>query len=399
MMKASWPCVPLGEVMRLSLDAHVVDPEKEYPNLGIYNFGRGAFRKPPIQGCSTSAKTLYKVRSGQFIYSRLFAFEGAYTVVPDALDGLFVSNEFPTFDLNPMVLDAGYLRWLFCQRPVWHKLRSDATGMGDRRQRIHPEQILDYSIPLPPLPEQRRTAAQLDASAATIASACERVSSINSEALQACRNLVSASPGRGGRVCQVGDVMRLRSVDVKVSPEETYSFAGVYSFGRGLFRSGRKRGSDFSYQALTRLRSGDFTYPKLMAWEGALGVVPPECDGTFVSPEFPVFEINRELLRPEVADIYFRDPKVWPTLSQSSAGTNVRRRRLNPEAFLALPVPVPSRADQDRLSTMLCHTRRLQELAITTKADLLDLLPSLLHRAFGGEFEPTLFMPGAVAAE
>ena len=31
--------------------------------------------------------------------------------------------------------------------------------------------------------------------------------------------------------------------------------------------------------ALTRLRAGDFVYPKLMAWEGAFGVVPPECEG------------------------------------------------------------------------------------------------------------------------
>jgi type I restriction enzyme S subunit len=40
------------------------------------------------------------VRAKQFIYSRLFAFEGAYGVVPDEFDGLFVSNEYPTFDLD-----------------------------------------------------------------------------------------------------------------------------------------------------------------------------------------------------------------------------------------------------------------------------------------------------------
>ena len=57
--------------------------------------GRGVFDKPPIEGTRTSAKTLYRIRSRQFIYSRLFAFEGAYAAVPPRCDGRYVSNEFP----------------------------------------------------------------------------------------------------------------------------------------------------------------------------------------------------------------------------------------------------------------------------------------------------------------
>ena len=90
------PLLPLSEVLVESSEPVPVDAERRYENLGLYSFARGAFSKPPIDGAQTSAKTLYRVRQGQFIYSRLFAFEGAYAVVPPEMDGFFVSNEYPT---------------------------------------------------------------------------------------------------------------------------------------------------------------------------------------------------------------------------------------------------------------------------------------------------------------
>jgi type I restriction enzyme S subunit len=88
-------------VVRLVSQPYVVNPDESYPNLGIYSFGRGLFRKAPISGLETSAKVLYRVKAAQFIYSRLFAFEGAYGAVTKDYDGFYVSNEYPTFECNP----------------------------------------------------------------------------------------------------------------------------------------------------------------------------------------------------------------------------------------------------------------------------------------------------------
>jgi type I restriction enzyme S subunit len=87
----------------------------------------------------------------------------------------------------------------------------------------------------------------------------------------------------------------------------------------------------------------------VMAWEGALAVVPPECDGLVVSSEFPVFEIDQSKALPETLDVYFRTPFIWPILAGTSSGTNVRRRRLNPKDFLAFEMPLPSMSTQRRL--------------------------------------------------
>jgi type I restriction enzyme S subunit len=142
---------PLAECLRLSVDVHRVQPDQTYQNLGIYSFGRGLFLKPPIDGVLTSATTLNRVKRGQFIYSRLFAFEGAYGVVSDEYDGFFVSNEYPTFDCINGKVRAEFLSVYFKSPSVWHTVAVGSKGLGDRRQRVQPQQILDHVLWLPPI--------------------------------------------------------------------------------------------------------------------------------------------------------------------------------------------------------------------------------------------------------
>jgi len=156
-----WSEVAVGDVIRQVEDSHSVQVEGIYPNFGIYSFGRGLFKKPPIQGLSTSAKTLYRVRAGQFIYSRLFAFEGAYGLVSKEFDGHFVSNEYPTFACNPDRVRAEFLYAYFKSPTVWSKVSAGSKGLGDRRQRVQPAQILAHRLMLPPLAWQERICAML----------------------------------------------------------------------------------------------------------------------------------------------------------------------------------------------------------------------------------------------
>ena len=157
-----WQKVALKEILTPAADPCPVHPESTYPNLGVYSFAKGAFGKPSIGGASTSAKTLYRVRKGQFIYSRLFAFEGAYTIVPDQLDGRFVSAEFPSFDINRERATPEFLAAYFMNHRVWSDFSSDSIGLGSRRQRVKQERLLEQTIWLPPLAWQRRIGGVFD---------------------------------------------------------------------------------------------------------------------------------------------------------------------------------------------------------------------------------------------
>lgn len=359
-----------------------VDPQSSYPNLGIYSFSRGVFSKPPIDGAQTSASTLYRVRKNQFIYSRLFAFEGAYAIVPEEMDGVFVSNEYPTFDVDHDRVLPRYLFWMFKRPDVWRQVAVGSKGMGDRRQRVHPEKVLGYRINLPSLDEQRRIVHRLDRVAGGVAKVRTLRSEILNETRALVRALISGSPESPHPRVPFGKVAQQRPVDVIVEPDAHYQFAGVFSFGRGMFKGERKLGSEFSYARLSRVRKGDFVYPKLMAWEGALAVVPEECDGCFVSPEFPVFGLDAQAIDPIVVDAYFRSPSVWPTLSGTSKGTNMRRKRLHPDALLAHPVPLPPVETQKVIRDLL---QRYNPFSPSDRNDDLEaLIPAMLHEIFNG---------------
>ena len=156
-----WRRFQLSEVMALASDPVTVEVDQLYPNVGILSFGRGVFEKPPIDGSRTSAKTLYRIKDGQFIYSRLFAFEGAYAAVPAQFDGSYVSNEFPTFHVDPEIADARFLATYFRSPEIWQQLARSSRGLGVRRQRVHPDAVITLTVWLPPRPTQLSVIDQL----------------------------------------------------------------------------------------------------------------------------------------------------------------------------------------------------------------------------------------------
>jgi type I restriction enzyme M protein len=178
------------------------------------------------------------------------------------------------------------------------------------------------------------------------------------------------------------ELVTWRLPDTIVVQSEAYTFAGVYSFGRGVFRKGAVAGMDFAYGRLTRLRAGEFTYPKLMAWEGALGVVPEDCDGCYVSPEFPVFTVHEDKVLPAVLDLHFKTPAVWKDLAALSPGTNLRRRRLNPSEFLRYQFPLPPMDVQRKIETLAKRVEEIRRQRAAVETLHAALLPSLLKQIF-----------------
>lgn len=184
--RSGWHRVPLSDLIGLSRERVAVDPSSNYPNVGIYSFGRGLFAKPPIEGASTSAKTLNRIHAGQFIYSRLFAFEGAYAHVSPEFDGHFVSNEFPTFDTDSSRLNAEWLATALRSPDRWAQLAGSSKGLGMRRQRIPVEAVLSYEMWIPPIQEQQQmvhTVSQLNRAATDRTSQRQRIDALLPAAL------------------------------------------------------------------------------------------------------------------------------------------------------------------------------------------------------------------------
>lgn len=155
------------------------------------------------------------------------------------------------------------------------------------------------------------------------------------------------------RTVAVGSFLTPAKRDEPVDRRSTYPMMGVRSFGRGPFAAPPLSGDATSYSTLRKVGEGDVVYPKLMAWEGAFALVPPELSGRWVSPEFCIFEVDES-----VADLrYVSHLLAWEGLRdgllEKSSGTNARRRRLQPEVFLAHRVPLPNLSEQHRIARHL----------------------------------------------
>lgn len=252
--------------------------------------------------------------------------------------------------------------------------------MGTANVSLKPKDIADVEIELPTIEEQQRIVELIDKVQQQLQAADILRKSTTAELNALCRSLVIND--QSTKQIVVAELVTQRPPDVNVEPNVSYQFAGVYSFGKGVFKGGVKAGAEFAYPKLSRIKTGDFIYPKLMAWEGALGVVPVECDGCVVSPEFPVFEIDQNKVLPDVLDVYFRDPCTWESLKGGSTGTNARRRRLNPTDFLKLLIPVPSMATQKKLAAIRLHQRTIN--SISTESESVAVVASLLNKLQSG---------------
>jgi type I restriction enzyme S subunit len=374
-----YPRVPLGRALRHRSEFFMIDDDSTYKRCRVQLHAQGVVLRDMVKGAELKTKKQQICRAGEFLVAEIDAKVGGFGIIPVELSNAIVSSHYFLFEIDNRILDRDFLGWFIRTQ----EFRQQVTAQGSTNYAaIRPNHVLEYLIPLPSIEEQHRIAAKIQAIAATISQARSLRVDAQKEIAALCVSLFKTGEAV---FTPMNELVGLREPDILVDRTATYNFAGVYSFGRGVFKGNVKAGTTFAYDRLTRIRSGEFLYPKLMAWEGALGIVPPECNGLVVSPEFPVFTINTERVLPETLDVYFRSPAVWPTLAAISTGTNVRRRRLHPSAFLRYEIPLPSMEIQKKLREARRAADEIEHLHNACKPELDALLPSILNKSFLGE--------------
>ena len=176
---------------------------------------------------------------------------------------------------------------------------------------------------------------------------------------------------------RLGDVLHLSDNAVPSTQLDEINLAGVYSFGRGLFKRGPMSPQDTSYKTYNRLVTDDYVISQPKAWEGALARVTPEFEGWFLSPVFPTFRANQERLLPTYLEWFCKRESVWLELQRNSRGIGARRESVLPEQFLSLEIPLPPLAEQRRLVARIeelaaqIHEARALRLSATDEASAL----------------------------
>lgn len=377
-----YPERPLGDALvRARRNTPVVDSEK-YGITGIYSFGKGLIERDTIQGGDTTYKFLTPLCVGQLVMSKLNAWEGALSVVTSDFDGTYVSPEYPVFDIDQESAHADYIRHLACWPTLWERLTP--RGSMVRRKRTNPETLLTTVVPLPDHDEQRRIGGKLDALLGRVDAVQELRASFSS--LQGVLNesLVGRISDEAVEAVQLGEVLAFERTPIAIDADFTYRTIGVRSFGKGFIHHPATKGEDLSKLNYFQFGAGALALSNLMAWEGGITVTCPEDTRYIASNRFFFYLPTDDRVNVSFLRHFLLSRRGQALIASACSAGAERNRTLGRKRFEALEIPLPSRAEQDRVARILdSFAERVSRVHADPALDALR--PSILNAAFTGQ--------------
>lgn len=152
---ADAPYRPMAEVAPLVRREKEIDLEGSYPELGIRSFGKGTFHKPPLDGAEVGSKRLFRIESGDLLFSNVFAWEGAIAVAQPEDTGRFGSHRFMSCVADRCLASADFLRYYFLTGEGMEKIGKASPGGAGRNRTLGLEKLMDIEVPVPPLETQQ----------------------------------------------------------------------------------------------------------------------------------------------------------------------------------------------------------------------------------------------------
>jgi len=171
---------------------------------------------------------------------------------------------------------------------------------------------------------------------------------------------------------------------VEVNPTVMYNFAGVYGFGKGLFKREPLSGSNTSYKSFHRLHKDEIVISKVKGWEGAIALITEEFDGLYLSSQYPTFKAKEGVNIKYIAE-YCKHPRVWQELLDKSKGIGARRNSISVDTFLSLKIPLPELEEQDKIVDALEKLSELKRKQSELNKSLELLTPAILETAFNSK--------------
>lgn len=394
-MTNGWQTVPLDEFLAQRKEFFTINDFTRYKRARVQLHGRGIVLRDDVEGVEVKTKEQQAARTGEFLVAEIDAKLGGFGIVPFELDGAIVSSHYFLFEINEQKCLRQWLDW-FIRSGM---LEEQVIARGSTNySAIRPSHVLKFEIPLPPLAEQRRIVARIEALAARVAEA-QRLRGEASEEAKVILNSASADCFKEIKNWRkLGDDLFDLIYRYPTFYNITFTESGV-----GLLKISNLTQEDWKINfeskkefiddetskqfPQTILESGDL----LMAVRGAtIGKT------AYVTDEYAGFNINANLLRLKPNRKILNGKFFWYFM-KSSIGqnqfqllvTSTAKQTITVPKLKSIQVPIPSLEEQQRLVTYLdglqTQVSKLRAAQGETARELNALMPSVLDRAFKGE--------------
>ncbi len=378
-MKPGWTEVALGEVLEQDKNYVGVLESRTYKKLSVKLYGKGVALDASVHGDEVKMQKHQFARTGQIIVSEIWAKKGALGIVPPAGDAALVTSHFFLFDVASPRLSPAWMKWMLKGNYLEGQLSAGAFGTTGYAS-VRPSKFLEAKIPLPPLAEQQRIAARLDA----IETRLSRVRQLREEQTQ---KLQAALRSAFHRIESESEWLPMRVAapivrrEIAIEPEGSYPELGIRSFGRGTFHKPDISGLGTT-KRLFEIHAGDLVFNIVFAWEGAVAIAQPADHGRFGSHRFISCVCDPARLSAEILAFYFQTPDGLEKLGRASPGGAGRNRTLGVAKLEEILVPVPPLPAQREFAKLLALQARTIACAAESETATAALLPSLLDQIF-----------------
>ena len=382
-----------------------VQPEKTYQEIGIRSHSKGIFYKVPVVGALIGNKRVFWVEPDCLIFNIVFAWEQAVAITGESEAGMIASHRFPMYTARTGRLLPEYAWRYFSSPRGKYDLGVASPGGAGRNKTLGQAAFNQLKIPVPPLWHQRMTVGALMA-ADRVISRTEDVIATKQKLKEGlarqlltgkCR-LPSSSP-ETWRCIRLGDLVSIimSGVDKKSISGETSirlcNYTDIYYNDRiGShcdFMEATATSGEIEKYSVRKSRKGDVIITKDSETPDDIAkpaVVVDDLPGVLCGYHLAILR-PQNVHGPFLAQL-LRLPRIRHEFYRAANG--VTRYGLGRHAIASLIVKLPSRAEQQRIATVLNCIDRHVEILQRKLIALREFKRGLMQRLIAIQSSPIL---------
>lgn len=390
-MADHWSIVRLGEFITERKEFFAIDDWARYKRARVQLHGKDIVLRDEIEGREIKTKQQQAARVGEFLVAEIDAKLGGFGIVPAELAGTVVSSHYFLFEINEQKCLRAWLDWFI--RSGLLEEQVNAQGSTNYAA-IRPGHVLEYEIPLPPLAEQQRIVARIEAFAQRV----EEVRGLKRDVVEETTVLAQSMKSRV--FSRNGDT----TVKDFATIQSGYAFKSEWFSDDGirLARNVNIGHGDIRWDNIARIpmeRRGEFS-----AFELREGDILISLDRPLISSGLKAARVRKQdlpsLLLQRVGKVVFTTEAILPdyffqwlhspnfTLAIDPGRSN-GIPHISQKDIEKIPFSPPSLDEQRRIVAyfdgMEAKVDELRHLQVETQKELNALMPSILGKAFAGE--------------
>lgn len=385
----AWPEIPLGEVLIERQETPSTDDllTGEVPIIAKIRFNDGQIE---LREDGKTKTNMILIRPGDLVLSGINAAKGAIAVFDKgAIGPIAATIHYGAYFPKENRVDIRFLWWLLRSTVFREALKRHVPG-GIKTE-LKAKRFLPIPVPLPPLEEQRRVVARIEALAAKVDEAVR----LREEAVGETKSLWAAEAqrvftvlGQNNAVCKIGDIISIRNELIRPTDGETgeLSFIGLQHIEP---HTGRRIGKDVLNAETLKGRKFIFSPGEIV-----YGYLRPYLNKVWIADQDGVCSVDQYVIQPDMQSIvtkylanFMRSPVFLGKANELTH--NLMLPRLRSGLLKSIEIPVPEIEEQHRivkyLEAVQAKITALRALQSETGTALDQLLPSVLDRAFRGE--------------